>query len=165
MKKVRGYLTNDDVFFGTKEEAELHEATRMLELSCSLMHLRTAAVLTVIDELSLQIERYINAKRRVNKHPTDNNPSEADTVSVLELSPRGFESVSYIRDSKRPEEVRHYSPLDGIGGGGDDASGVRGSEDLATPAHPRIPEALRADSEEDIRDREVDALRPRESRK
>lgn len=150
MKKVRGYLTNDDVFFETKEEAELHEATRALELSCSRMGLRTDAVMTVIDELTNQIERYINAKRRANKHPPIDNTPEGDNVSLLELAARGDEPVSDIRDGERTKTLRYDSSLDGFGSRRDNASSVRRGEDLATVARPGFQGTLGPDSEEDI---------------
>lgn len=77
-------------------------------------------------------------------------------TSLLKQSARRRGVLSNMGSGPLSEETRHESEIDGVGGGGDDASDVRSGEDMAIGSHPEPTETRRSDSDEDIREGSVE---------
>lgn len=61
MRKVKGYLSNDNMFFDTKEGAVRHDAELMIISYCIEHNLDQAKVISIIEALAEPIQRYVNA--------------------------------------------------------------------------------------------------------
>lgn len=80
----------------------------------------------------------------------NDNRTEEVTEAVQQQPSRSDEPMSNLRRRLIAETKRDISESDGFGGGGDDASSVRGGEDMAVDAQTRFAETLRRRREESL---------------
>lgn len=126
MKRVTGWLTNDDMFFETEAGAELHEATLDLDAALSILQVDAHKVHFIIQHCASQIERFLNASRKANEsslyrlQDTDaaiNTASDEETTgdanSIFDESAHSSEPVSDVGSSSQSENVRDDRQGDG----------------------------------------------------
>lgn len=142
-KEAIGYLTNDGRFFEVEEEAEEYEAhialKAVLEDVGTLEHVQFMNTLAAAQD---EVLRYINANRAASQYRSkicvsegvkDDAGTEEDNEALLEFAIDGDEPLPNVGSSKQQKEIQHERKVNGIGGGGVDASNVRSSKDMATP--------------------------------
>jgi hypothetical protein len=135
MKRVSGYLTSDEMFFETQEEASLHEAdvNTLANLSraelgimklCELQDVQSERFMELLRIMKDQIRSYYNAlearekvqrqlDQAVGEKPNGSGDGQAidgkgeeDTASVLEQPTSGGEHVPSVGSGSRPTSVR-----------------------------------------------------------
>lgn len=158
---VRGFLSRDGAFFLKGEEAELHDAEQLLIGSAFVINIDPDRLLGVVHVLHKEIERYIAAcrhsaeaggERRLTTYAHDrigkHDGGEEDAQAEFEFEADGDRDVSDMGSRELAASMALEGEGDGVGSGRGDASGVRGSEDLATGARPRTTQARPGDSEQ-----------------
>lgn len=150
MQKVRGYLSDDGNFFKTAVEAKKHDAEMLIRAWCSVKNIDADKVIEIIEALADPIVEYVHAFKADKTHRTkipqilkdtetprarrnkrDKGGGEGpETLQQQQTNRR--EPVPNMGRRARTKSVLKHRSGDGIGSRGDDASGVRGDEDMAT---------------------------------
>lgn len=106
-KEVKGYLTEDDTFFESKNDAEVYESEVLLRQACNKLEIAPGItidddkVIHVLDNLEEEVLRYLNAIQRAREHTAVELRPEDEPDSVLEQPTGSDEPVPYVRRRKR----------------------------------------------------------------
>jgi hypothetical protein len=158
MRNVKGFLSDDGVFFDAVEDAELYEATHALEAVVANIGANPEKFLVVVDGCRKQLERYLNAKSKYEASearswstdatrpgapasPVVDNADDCraeDHAPVLEQQADELEHVPDVGSSVRTEAVPDDSPINGPRGGGAHARSVRRAAHMATASPAAI---------------------------
>jgi len=160
---VSGFRTEDGNFFENEEEAVLHEAILKLAVAALDLGVDPDKLMRIIDACDKEIEHYITARRAAR--PTSiavadlgeqfHERTAEEAEAKLEQSLGGDGAVSDVGDSELAETVADPGKVNGPGSRRVDASGVRGSEDLATEPYPGLTTTRTGDSEPLVRSEAV----------
>lgn len=168
MRRVVGWLTNDNQFYEQAERAVLHEAeTEMLNTFSNSMVITVPAtmVVTWIDQYADTIRSYVNAREAVNQLPkahddqvdhVDDGSAEEGNEDIHEQSPNRFGDVSDVGSDTPAEEVQDGREGYGIGSGERNARGFRVDPALASQVHPQVTTTRRGERDTPVRERPLD---------
>ena len=165
MKPAQGFLSSDGQFFTDEIDAELHEASNELDEAVILAGVMTqlpGRMRNALDRMLPEVERYVNARKAkdiavartagtADISREDNRGGEEDAATVLEQQTGEHQLVSDLRSGIGTEEVSNVGSLDGIGGGGGDAQGVRRDPDMATDVRAETAKARTSNRKPNIR--------------
>lgn len=161
MKEAIGYTTDDGKFFETCDEAEEHESWMALRVAIKEVvgESEVVPVLAAIAAIPNEIRRYINANEAAARcreiqariSAEDQAIREARDEGVLQQSARLNEPLPDMGSSQQQKAVQFERKINGLGGGGVDASDVCSRKDLAIGAHTESAKARTLYRPSDIR--------------
>ena len=178
MRQVKGFLSDDGVFFDAHADAELYEAMHDLELVVKNIGANPEKFLVVLDGCHKQVRRYLDAKEGFKaseasgvasaaagtaSHPEHNaDDAGAEThAPVLEQPFNESKSVPDVGSGERTEAVPDYSEVDGIGGRSTHARGLRSTAHLATTSQAALSTSRGGSGGQAVRPPEAGSKLPR----
>lgn len=110
MKKVEGWLTEDDTFFYRENDAEVYESELALRQACNKLEINGLSidddkVINVVISLEKEVLRYLAARHSASVHPANNGKAE-EPEAVLEQPVGELQPMPHVRRRSRPEAVR-----------------------------------------------------------
>lgn len=184
MRNVKGFLSDDGVFFDAEADAELYEAMHALEATVRNIGADPNKFLIVVEGCRKQLERYLNAKSSFEKserssvakagddrrsgeqatpfveHNADDGSAEAYTP-VLEQPINESEHVPNMGCSVSTEAIPDDSALNGSRGRRFATRSVRSAPYMATASRAALATACGSDSPETVRQTEASPKLPR----
>ena len=166
MKSVKGFLADDGTYFDAREDAELYEALHALEFSVRSIGADPSKFMIVVTGCQEQLRRYLDAKSSYEKSEATgpaapdsvNNTNDSNTKAdapVLEQSADEHQHMPNVRSGISTEAVRDDGPIDGTGGGGAHARGIRRAPHMATTSSAAIAAARPSDGNTFVRQAEA----------
>jgi hypothetical protein len=160
MRNVKGFLSDDGMFFDAKEDAELYEATYALEAVVRTIGANPEKFMIVVNGCQRQLRRYLDAQVAYEEnegrlwedtaapsaaHNTDGREPEA-AASVLEQPTDEPKPMPDVGSGVGSEAVSREEPVDGSRGRRTHARGVLGASYMATTSPTAIAVACGSSS-------------------
>jgi hypothetical protein len=177
MRNVKGYLSDDGVFFDAEADAELYEALQALEFTVRNIGADPNKFMVVVEGCRKQLERYLNAKSKfeeseasgpdgpggtkpASEHHTDDGSAVAD-ASVQQQPPDSAQHVPDLGGGIGAEAISNDIALNGAGGRSAHARSVRRAALMATASGAAIASARGSGSSAPVRQAEARPKLPR----